>query len=117
MTATAFARARQPTASGTKARLGTVAADPALLPLGSRIRLAGAESYDGEYLVTDTGADVKGRHIDVYLPSQVEAKRFGTKTVRVVILERGAGKQDARAKDTVAPAPGPDGGRGRLPDR
>ena len=117
MIATAFARARQPTAAGTDAHVGTAAADPAVLPLGTRIRLTGAESYDGEYLVTDTGAAVKGRHIDLYLPSRAEAKQFGTKSVRVVILEKGTGKQDARAKEAVTPAPGPDGGRGRVPER
>ena len=108
MIATAFARARHFTASGTDAHLGTAAADPALLPLGTRIRIAGAQSYDGEYLVTDTGAGVKGHHIDLYLLSVVEAKQFGAKKVRVTVLEIGAGKQDARLKEAVAPAPGPD---------
>ena len=102
MTATAFTRARQATAAGTAARAGTVAADPKVLPLGSKIRVTGSKGYDGNYLVTDTGSDVKGRHIDLYLPSPAAAQRFGAQTVRVQIRELGNGPEDARAKDRVA---------------
>ncbi len=102
MRATAFARAAENTAAGTEAREGIVAADPAVLPLGTRIRISGTEAYDGYYLVTDTGARVKGRHIDLYVPSRREAKEFGTKRVRVQVLEVGEGKADAREKDESA---------------
>ncbi len=44
MQATAFSRDAQPTASGTVAHRGIVAADPAVLPLGSRIRSGGART-------------------------------------------------------------------------
>jgi len=47
MEATAFARAPQPTAAGTEAHDGTIAADPRILPLGTRIRIAGAAGFDG----------------------------------------------------------------------
>ena len=99
MEATAFARARKATSSGTRAHEGIVAADPEVLPLGTRIRITGAQEYNGVYLVTDTGAAIKGRHIDLYVPSQAEAKKFGKKTVRVQILRIGEGKEDAREKD------------------
>jgi len=102
MKATAFARVQGPTASGTEAREGIVAADPKVLPLGTRIRVSGSDGYDGNYLVTDTGSRVNGRHIDIYLPSHREAKRFGTRKVRVRILEIGEGKADAREKDEEA---------------
>lgn len=105
MEATAFARAPQATAAGTEAHDGIVAADPAILPLGTRIRLTGTVSYDGYYLVTDTGAAVKGMHIDIYIPSQAEAKQFGTKRVRVAVLRMGKGPADARRKDTASPVP------------
>jgi len=101
MEATAFARAPQATAAGTEAHEGTVAADPAVLPLGTRIRITGTASYDGNYLVTDTGAAVKGMHVDIYIPSEAEAKQFGTKRVRVQIRQMGTGKADARRKDTA----------------
>lgn len=99
MEVTAYARARQLTAAGTVAHKGVVAADPSVLPLGTRIRIVGPTSYAGKYLVTDTGAAVKGRHIDLYLRSRREAKRFGIKMLRVKILQIGKGKADARAKD------------------
>ena len=99
MRATAFARAQKPTAAGTVAHEGIVAADPNILPLGSLVRITGAGAYNGTYLVSDTGAGVKGRRIDIYMPSRAEAKRFGTKIVRVQIRNVGEGKQDAREKD------------------
>ena len=99
MEATAFAQDRKPTASGTVPHSGIVAADPAVLPLGSRIRVTGAGGYNGTYTVTDTGSKINGRHIDLYVPSAARAKAFGKKIVRVRLLEIGKGKQDARDKD------------------
>ena len=101
MEATAFARARHATSSGSEAHEGIVAADPKILPMGSKIRVSGTEEYDGVYLVTDTGAAVKGRHIDLYLPSVSEAKQFGRKMVRVQVLRVGKGKRDVRIKDNA----------------
>ncbi len=74
------------TAAGTRTREGTVAADPALLPLGTRIRVSEAGRYSGEYVVRDTGRTIKGREIDIYLANDAEAKRFGRKSVRVEVL-------------------------------
>jgi 3D (Asp-Asp-Asp) domain-containing protein len=55
------------TASGAQTRKGIVAADPTVLPIGSRIRVQGAGQYDGEYTVTDIGPEIKGREIDIYI--------------------------------------------------
>ena len=46
----------------------TVAADPDVFPLGSRIRI-------GEiiYLVEDTGASIKGNVVDIYYETHEEA--------------------------------------------
>jgi len=90
------------TAKGTMSREGTVAADPDVLPLGSRIRVTGAGVYSGVYVVTDTGAKVNGRHIDIYLQHDREAKRFGKKTVTVRILSRGDNKKDGREVSPTA---------------
>jgi 3D (Asp-Asp-Asp) domain-containing protein len=84
MTATAYCL-RGATADGGEARHGTVAADPRVLPLGSRIRIRGPQII-GEYLVTDRGANVKGRRIDVFMPSCEEARRFGRQRVTVTIV-------------------------------
>ena len=70
------------TAMGHGVRRGIIAADPRVLRLGSRINL-GAGSYSGEYLVSDTGGAVKGRKIDIWMPSCAEARRFGRRTVSI----------------------------------
>ena len=80
------------TKSGAQTREGIVAADPRVLPLGSRIRVRDAGAYDGEYVVHDTGPAIKGREIDIYMPNDAEAKRFGRRTVKVEVLSRGEAK-------------------------
>lgn len=87
MTATAYCL-RGNTASGTEVRAGTVAVDPRVLPRGSRIRIRGPH-VDGTYTVEDEGAAMKGRRIDIYMPSCAQAKRFGRQRVTVVIERLG----------------------------
>jgi 3D (Asp-Asp-Asp) domain-containing protein len=86
-TATAYAISGT-TRSGSRARRGIVAADPKILPLGSRIRVHNAGPYSGEYDVEDTGEKVTGHIIDIYMPSSREAREFGRRTVQVEILQR-----------------------------
>ena len=82
------------THKGTVTHEGIVAADPTVLPMGSRIRVTGAGPYSGIYVVTDTGGKVIGRHIDIFLNSHVEAKQFGKKMVTVRVLSYGDNKKD-----------------------
>jgi 3D (Asp-Asp-Asp) domain-containing protein len=70
------------TAMGHGVRRGIIAADPRVLKLGSKINL-GAGAYSGQYLVSDTGGAVRGRKIDIWMPSCAEARRFGRRTVQV----------------------------------
>jgi 3D (Asp-Asp-Asp) domain-containing protein len=91
------------TASGAHAREGVVAADPDVLPLGTRIRVEGAGRYDGEYVVKDTGRTIAGREIDIYVDGDSEAERFGRRTVRVEVLEYGDGDRKTAADK---PTPG-----------
>lgn len=74
------------TAMGHGVRRGIIAADPRILPLGSRISISGA--YSGTYLVSDTGGGVKGRELDIWMPSCSEARRFGRRSVSVTFLGR-----------------------------
>ena len=37
----------------------------------------------------DSGAKVGGHHIDVYMPSRAEAKKFGRQRVKVLVLKYG----------------------------
>ena len=77
------------TSSGIVTRPGVVAADPRVLPLGSRIRVTGAGQYSGTYTVADTGSAIGGHRIDVYIPSHAEARRFGRRSVHVEVVQRG----------------------------
>lgn len=86
-TATAYA-AEGTTASGKQTREGRVAADPAVLPLGTVIQVRGAGRYSGTYTVRDTGSKINGRSIDIFMYSTEEAKRFGKKAVRVRVVKR-----------------------------
>jgi 3D (Asp-Asp-Asp) domain-containing protein len=87
VTATAYCQ-HGTTASGTRARSGIVAADPKLIPVGSVLQISNG-SVAGIYTVMDTGADVKGRKIDIFIPDCARAIKFGLKSLRVRVLRRG----------------------------
>ncbi len=73
------------TAMGHGVRRGIIAGDPRVLRLGSRVNL-GAGAYSGQYLVSDTGGRIKGKKIDIWVPSCAEARRFGRRTVQLGVL-------------------------------
>ena len=73
------------TATGGSVRRGIVAADPRVLPLGTRINL-NAGTYSGSYVVADTGGGVKGKKLDIWVPSCTEARRFGRRSVGVNVM-------------------------------
>lgn len=75
------------TAMGGGVKRGIVAADPRVLPLGTRIQMT-AGSYTGTYTVADTGGAVRGRILDVWVPSCAEAARFGRKNVMVSVVAK-----------------------------
>ncbi len=85
------------TASGRMVSKGLIAADPRVLPLGSRVRLE-VPGYHGEYLVADTGGMIKGKRIDIWLPSSREAMRFGRRTVKLTVLSYPVRKARRTAK-------------------
>lgn len=74
------------TASGTSPRWGTVAVDPQVIPLGSRLLIDG---FDGVvFLAEDTGSAVRGQIVDIWFDDPAAARRFGTQTRTVTILDR-----------------------------
>jgi len=86
VTATAYCKGTL-TATGTKPAPGIVAADPAVLPFGTRIRLTGLDArYNGVYTVRDTGANIRGHRIDLFMRDCSEATRFGRRDATVAIL-------------------------------
>ena len=82
---------RGKTANGGSVRRGIVAADPRVLPLGSRIQI-NAGSYSGTYTVTDTGGSVRGRKLDIWVPSCSEAVRFGRRNITVSRIRKSSKK-------------------------
>lgn len=73
-------------ANGEKTHPGVVAADPRILPLGTRIHIKDGP-LPGYYVVSDTGGGVKGRRIDIYVSSKTAALKFGRQKVQVSILK------------------------------
>ena len=80
---------RGTTKSGARVREGMAAADPRVLPLGSTIEVGGSGDWDGIYTVMDTGAAVRGRHVDLYLRDCGEALELGRRSARVTVIRRG----------------------------
>lgn len=80
------------TRAGTHVRRGVIAADPRVLPLGSLVHLK-AGNYSGLYTVHDTGLAIKGKRIDVWMPSSREARSFGRQNVRLTVVKYGGGRK------------------------
>ena len=71
------------TATGTHARLGTIAADPRLIPYGTRIYVPGY----GEGRIEDCGGAIKHKRIDVFFPSHKQATAWGKRRVRITVFK------------------------------
>jgi 3D (Asp-Asp-Asp) domain-containing protein len=67
------------TASGVVASAGTVAADPKVFPIGTKLLIPGR----GVCRVEDVGGGIKGRHIDVWFPTHKEALKWGVRWLKV----------------------------------
>ena len=70
------------TASGLPVRKGVVAVDPQLIPLGTRLYVPGY----GKAVAADVGVAIKGRIIDLWMPSRAEARNWGRKTVVITVF-------------------------------
>jgi len=92
-TATAYSLSGR-TASGLRVSKGLIAADPRVLPLGTRVRLE-AGAWSGEYLVADTGGAVRGKRIDIWTSTSREAFRFGRRLVKLTVLSYPAKRASA----------------------
>ena len=76
------------TKSGVQTAPGLVAADPKVIPLGSMIYVD-SPLMGGIYQVLDTGELVKGKIIDIFIPSYELCKEFGRRLVKVKVLRYG----------------------------
>ncbi len=59
-----------------------IAVDPSVIPLGSKVYVEGF----GEAIAADTGGAIKGKRIDIFIPSEQDALDFGVKKLKVTIL-------------------------------
>jgi 3D (Asp-Asp-Asp) domain-containing protein len=84
------------TASGEYTRSGIIAADPRVLPLGTVVHIR-AGKYTGKYIVKDTGGRIRGKKVDIYVPTKSEAVTFGRQRVRIRVIRRGK----TEAKETA----------------
>ncbi|HMM69150.1 MAG TPA: 3D domain-containing protein [Gudongella oleilytica] len=77
------------TATGTRARPGTVAVDPRVIPLGTKLyiqSLDGTKDY-GFAIAEDVGGAIKGEKIDLFFNSATDVRYFGRRDVKVYILD------------------------------
>lgn len=65
------------TAMGTVARLGVVAVDPKVIPLGTDVYIEGMGWFKAE----DVGGKIKGKRIDIFLGDLQKAREFGKKKI------------------------------------
>lgn len=83
VTATAYTATSFHTASGTDPKVGTIAVDPSVIPLGTKVYVVGY----GYAVAEDTGGAIKGNKIDVFLESESACLKWGVKKVKIYILD------------------------------
>jgi 3D (Asp-Asp-Asp) domain-containing protein/peptidoglycan hydrolase CwlO-like protein len=71
------------TATGLRARMGIVAVDPRIIPLGTKLFIPGY----GEALAADTGGWIKNYRIDLCFETLEDCYRFGRRKIRVYLVE------------------------------
>lgn len=62
--------------------ISTIAVDPAVIPLGSKVYVDGY----GYAIASDTGSAIKGSRIDIYLNSSSECDNWGRRSVNVLVV-------------------------------
>jgi uncharacterized protein YabE (DUF348 family) len=81
--ASAYTHTGSRTSTGTMPKVGTVAVDPSVIPLGSKLYVEGYGFGRAE----DIGSAIKGNAIDVFLETEKECRRWGRRTVKVYVLK------------------------------
>lgn len=86
-TATAYCD-KGKTASGIQSKVGVVAVDPRVIPLGTRLYI---ESVDGSWsygvcLAGDTGGLIKGNRVDLFYDEYNECMQFGRRSCNIYVL-------------------------------
>lgn len=77
------------TASGTTARVGAIAVDPRVIPLGTKLYITSADGKSwiyGTAVAEDTGGSIIGNKIDLFFNTNKECINFGVKSAIVYVL-------------------------------
>ena len=76
------------TYTGKEAKVGVIAVDPRVIPLGSKLYVVSDYMEHGICYAEDIGGAITGNHIDVHLGDDLEAQlAFGFRNARVYVLE------------------------------
>ena len=78
------------TYSETIARVGAIAVDPKLIPLGSKMYIVSADGKSWVYgyaVAEDIGGSIKGNRIDLFYNTYVECINFGVRKARVYLVD------------------------------
>lgn len=81
--ATAYTHTGNRTYTGTWPSRGTIAVDPKVIPLGSRLWV---EGY-GFGVAEDTGGAIKGHIVDVFLENEEACREWGRRKVKVRVYK------------------------------
>lgn len=76
------------TYTGMKVRLGIIAVDPRVIPLGTKVYVDGVGNVPdyGYAIAADIGSAIKGNLTDLYYNDQTTVDAWGCKNVRIYIL-------------------------------
>ena len=72
------------TATGTKAKYGTLAVDPKVIPYGTKVYI---KELDKVFTAEDCGGGIKGNKVDIYMNSKAECINWGVRTITLEILK------------------------------
>ena len=72
------------TATGTKARYGTLAVDPKVIPYGTKVYI---KELDKVFTAEDCGGGIKGNKIDIYMPTTAQCNSWGVRNITIQILK------------------------------
>lgn len=81
--ATAYTHTGNPTATGVMPKRGTIAVDPDVIPLGTRMYIPGY----GYGTAQDTGGAVDGNIIDLFMNTEQECIQWGRRSVKITIRD------------------------------
>jgi 3D (Asp-Asp-Asp) domain-containing protein len=69
------------TATGLSVGWGVVAVDPSVIPLGTKLTVPGY----GDAVAADVGGSVRGAFVDLWFPTQAQARAWGRRTITITL--------------------------------